>query len=406
MAAPIKTGASVWAVATRFTTLDPYGNIVPGSNTFVTDALIKATLTPVMETGDQIAIKLASGDLGVYALHGDIIKWYTASIELATPDAFLEQLMAGGVVFSDSGVALGLVTGLTASPLAAGGSLGAGTYGYRVSQFNSYGETVASGEVTAVVTGTTGAVLLEGMTGAAGSLGFRFYGRTPGGEQFIGAVANVGSQTTSAVSGVGTVASLSVTALTSPIPAGFTFTIAGDTNTPKIIFTTTVAAGVGATALSVTASQSVTTTIAAGAIQPAFVDSGVVTPEGYSSATDMTAGPGTNVGYQAPALGSVANQNGVAVEFFEKRIISGGQATDYPFYRHVWPMIKNLHIMPRDFTNANLPTILEGQAFQNPNFGKGPDGTWQFDSTKVYQRAVCGAAVVPTPSVAPVAALY
>lgn len=399
-------GASVWAIATRATPLDPLGNLIAGSNVFVTNTLVKATLTPVTESGDAISVRNAGGDLSVFAVHGDIPKWYTASIEIALPDPYLEQILAGGIVFNDTTAALGLVTGLTATAQATLGSLAAGTYGYRVSQYNSYGESVASTEVTATTTGTTGAVVLSGMTAAAGAVGFRFYGRTIGGEQLIGSLANIGSQSTSAASGTGTPATLSVTALTKPVPAGFTFQIAGDTNATKIVFTTTAAAGVGAVVLPVSVSQSITTTIASGAIVPVFVDAGTVTPSGIPSSVDMTAGPGNNVGYQAPALGSVAAPNGVALEFFSKRIVNGVQASDYPYWRWVWPMVKNLHVMPRDFTNANTQSIFEGQVFQNPNFGSGPDGTWQFDSTKVFQRAMCGSQIVPTPSVAPVASGY
>ena len=47
--AVIETGGTVWAVATRICQLDPTGAIVPGSNTFTTDTLLKATITPVTE---------------------------------------------------------------------------------------------------------------------------------------------------------------------------------------------------------------------------------------------------------------------------------------------------------------------------------------------------------------------
>jgi hypothetical protein len=81
-----------------------------------------------------------------------------------------------------------------------------------------------------------------------------------------GAITFTPVQTTSAASGTGTVTSLSVTALTAALPLGAKFTIAGDTNAPVIVWTVTTAAPIGAVTVAVTASVSVTTTIAAGNI--------------------------------------------------------------------------------------------------------------------------------------------
>jgi hypothetical protein len=390
----------------RITPLDNLGNLLSASNSFVTDTLVKASMTQVVETGDAIAVKGASGELPVFGVHGDIPKWFTASIELAVPDPYLEQALTGGVTYSDTSAAAGTVTGVTVTGQTTLGQLAAGLNAYRVSQYNSYGESVPSAEVTVTNTGATSTNIISGMSLASSCYGWRLWGRTPGGEQFMQSLVGIGAQTTSAASGTGAVTSLSVTALTKPIPAGYTFQIAGDTNSPKIVFTTTAEAGVNAVTLQVTASQSVTTPIAAAAINPVFVDTGVVTPSGLAPTVDMTAGPGNNVGYQIGAMGAVQNPNGVAVELFCKRWIKGVQATDYPYWRHVWPMVKNLHMTVRDYTNANLQTIVEGHAFQNANFGSGPDGTWQFDSSKAHQRAMCGAQILPVPSVAPFNALY
>src|ERR1700722_6113338 len=94
-------GGIVWAKCTRITALDVDGNIIPGNNVFVTDALMKATITPVNEAGGAVAIKNASGNLGVFALKGDIPKWYTIALELVYPDPQIEALVCGGTLFSD-----------------------------------------------------------------------------------------------------------------------------------------------------------------------------------------------------------------------------------------------------------------------------------------------------------------
>jgi hypothetical protein len=397
--------ASIFAVATRICVLDSSGFINPGANTFTTNTLVKLTPTPVIETGDDIAIKNAAGDLAAWAKHPDMRKYYTIALELATPDPALEAACAGGVVYTDSSVALGAPAGLTVVPQITLGTLAAATYGYRATYYNAYGESVAANDVSAVVaSGTTGLNVINVGVMPAGALGVRVYGRTIGGEQLLGSYTNIGTQATSAASGTGSPTSLPMTALTKSIPVGTPFQITGDTNTTKIVFTTTAFAPVGAVTLPVSVSQSITTTIVAANLVPVFLDTGAGTPSGFVPTTDTTAGPG-QVGYQEPALGIVGNPNGVSVEVWTKAIYQGFQQPILPFYRWVLPRVTGMHTMPRDLANLNTATIIEGQGYGNPNWGTGPVGDWQFDSTKVFQRARCGAQVVPAASNAPVAVL-
>ncbi len=74
---------------------------------------------------------------------------------------------------------------------------------------------------------------------------------------------------TTAASGTGSPTSLTVAALPQPLASGTTFQIAGDANAPTIVFTLAAAAAVGDTALSVTTSASIATTIAPGQLVPA-----------------------------------------------------------------------------------------------------------------------------------------
>lgn len=396
--------ASIWCVATRISVLDAAGYVDPGANTYTTTQLIKATITPVTTTGDDIEIKNANGDLVVFAKHGDIPKYATMSLELGTPDPALEQIMCGGTLLSATSAALGAPTGLTVTPQITLGSLAAGTYGYRATQYNAYGESTGANDVSAIVaSGVAGTIVVSGLTFGAGAIAARIYGRTIGGEQLLGTYPNIGSQATSAASGTGSPPALTVTALTQGIPPGTTFQIAGDTNSPKIVFTTTAFAPTGAVTLPVSESQTITTTIASGAIQPVFVDTGVIVASGNIPQADQTAGPGI-VGYAAPNLGTVANPNGVSLEFWEHAIQGGVDAVAQPRWWYVYPRVANLHIMPRDITNANLQSVYEGQAFQNANWGSGPDGHWPMASTQYQQRIRCGTAVVPVAGFSPVAA--
>lgn len=379
----------IFSEVTRFATLDVNGFPAVGSSTITTNQLMKATFTPVMETGVDIVVLNANADISGHYKHGDMPKYFTAALELATPDPTIHAMITGGAILTDNTTALGAMTGAMAvNGETVGGTLVSATYAYRASQYNQYGESTVLAEATGVITGPNGAAVASGFVMAAGAIGARVYGRTSGAEQFLGTVPNFSGQATSAASGTGAVTALTVTALTRAIPAGATFIITGDTNTTKIVFTVTTAAGIGATSLAVTANQTVTITIAAGVILPCFLDTGAITPSGGLPTSDTTAGPGV-VGWQAPALAIVGNPNGISCEFWGKAILLGAQASYLPYGRWVMPGCKNFHEEARAFEGAAMANMYSGQSFENPNWGSGPFGDWQFDSTKWanYARA-------------------
>jgi hypothetical protein len=398
----LQTGASIWAVASRLTPLDAEGNLIVGAGVLVTRTLVKGTMTIVYEPGDAVAIKDASGELSVFAIHGDIPKWGTAAIEFALPDPQLEYMLTNGIIFNDTTSPLGDPTAPNTSPRTTLGSLVAGTYYYGTAAYTAFGRSLESSLTSVTIsTGTAGrAVITPNFIGS--ELGAVVYGRGVGVgyQQEIGRVPNIGSQATAAASGTGVVTTLTVAALTKGIPQGTTFTIAGDTNSPQIVFTVTESASIGQTEIAVSTDQAtITTTIASSSsLEPVFVDNGTVTPSGVPNTVDRTGGPGLDVGFQMPGMGANPNPNGFALEMWQKRIIDGDQASDYPYWWHVWPKVKNMHVMARDFTNANLQNQFEGNAFPNPNFGSGPNGDFPFDSSQIYQRFQCGPDVVPTPS--------
>jgi hypothetical protein len=393
-------GGAVWVRATRISALDPSGFIIPGSDVFVTNTLMKASVTPVNEVGDAIAIKNAGGDLGVFAIRGDIPKWSTIVMDLVTPDPQLEALLCGGTVFNDTSAAIGAPTITAGFTTPTGGTLPAGDYQYTLAAYNQYGQTVVSAPQAITTTGSTSANVVEFATLPAGALGAVLYGRKVGGggNLKISQAQSIGTDATSAASGTGAVTTLSVVSLTAPKPVGSQFTIAGDTNTPKIVFTVTAGAQVGDVTLAVSA-PTITTTIAAGAMDQVIVDTGALTPRGVPNLVDTTAGPGLAVGQQAHILGEVPNPYGVGIEFFMERIIEGAQAGTQPFIHFVIPRAANFVVGPRDFTNAEVASTFTGNGFANPNFGTGPNGDCLFDTSQYFQWDYCGAEIVPTPSV-------
>lgn len=327
MALPDGAG-QIFAVATRITQLDPFGFPAAGNNVYVTDKLIKATLTPTMETGDDIVTKNAAGNISFHYKHGDMPKYLAVNIDFAIPDPGLEVAICGGVNFTDSTVALTAPTGAAATPSITGGSLRAATYGYRLTSANQNGESLPSTEVTAAVaSGVAGSVSLS-WTAATGAVWTRIYGRTVGGEQLLAQV-------------------------------------------PAATLT--------------------------------FVDTGALAPSGHLPTVDTSAGPGI-VGMQSPPLGIVGNPAGVSLEFWCYAIINGTLATNLPYFRWLVPYARNFHRDPQDFTNNALQSSYTGEAFENPNWGSGPFGDWNWDSSKVWQMARESAASLPTISNAAVAA--
>lgn len=80
----------------------------------------------------------------------------------------------------------------TLTQVITGGTLGAGTYSYSITAFNSIGETLASSSVvTTFVSGTTNSVIVS-WAAVAGASGYKVYGRTAGAE---GVLTVVGATT-------------------------------------------------------------------------------------------------------------------------------------------------------------------------------------------------------------------
>jgi hypothetical protein len=404
-------GASIFVKAFRVAKLTEEGNIVAGAETIATKDGMKLTLTPVMETGADIVNKNANDDIAAMGKAGDKIKYFTVALELAKPDPALEAMCCGGTLVGSTAAALGEPSGLKVVPQETLGSLAKGTYGYRATLFNAFGETPAEADVsaTAAATSPENMIVLSGVTMPSGALGVNIYGRTIGQEQFIGSILNIGSQTAGTILAkavkANTPTKIKVTALTESIQKGTTFQITGDTNTPKVTFKVLAFAAKGTVELEVEANAEVLTEIKTAVIIPVLVDAGTVTPNGAFPTTDSTAGPGENVGYQAPELGPVANPAGVSIEAFSYSYLEGNPSPTQPFWWWAIPRVRYMHIQPRDLTNANTATIMEGQAFQNPNWEKGPSGYYPADTTKAWQRIRCGKQMVPATSYEPTLAV-
>lgn len=90
------------------------------------------------------------------------------------------------------GVLLSAPTNVAATPSGSGGTIAAGTYYYKVTALDAYGQTLPSSEVSAVTTGATSSVALT-WDAVTDAVSYRIYkGITPNGQDtyFASAVAN------------------------------------------------------------------------------------------------------------------------------------------------------------------------------------------------------------------------
>lgn len=95
---------------------------------------------------------------------------------------------------------------------------------------------------------------------------------------------------------------------------------------------------------------------------------------------------GRPVGYAAPEVGTDPVPNGVGIELWSSAVADDGIDPDLPYIRWVYP---------REFLKPDKRTI-DASAFaaafvgfgnQNPLWGDGPMGDWDFESGRVYQWA-------------------
>lgn len=110
----------VQACAIRVARLESDGVPLPGaSNLYVSDALVTATFTPVYTDGEEIEEKTACGVVGVSHRSDDTFKRGDFSLQIITPDPFLQEMLTNGTVLDPGGGApkgygapsLGVVSG-------------------------------------------------------------------------------------------------------------------------------------------------------------------------------------------------------------------------------------------------------------------------------------------------------
>lgn len=93
------------------------------------------------------------------------------------------------------------------------------------------------------------------------------------------------------------------------------------------------------------------------------------------------------IGYAAPQLGIDSNPNGVGLEVFSRRIISGRPAPDAPYWRFVFPYAKMKLTGDRALENGAMANEFEGWGVGNSNYRKGAGGDWPYQTDRAFQYA-------------------
>lgn len=94
---------SLQTVAVRVAQLDANGSPATGTNGYVTDAIIDATLSAELEEGDEFTMKNAQGGICQTYKDCDKLKRITVEMNLCHLDSELLALLVGGSVIRDLG---------------------------------------------------------------------------------------------------------------------------------------------------------------------------------------------------------------------------------------------------------------------------------------------------------------
>lgn len=124
----------------------------------------------------QLVRNIAVQAIGNVSFIGDPDILVAAGTEVSAPpaDPSLDAVTFQTTDSGTTGPQLSPPTGVTATPSATGGQLPAGTYIYRATAYNDFGETLASADVSVDVTGTASSVALA-WNPVVASNGYRVY---------------------------------------------------------------------------------------------------------------------------------------------------------------------------------------------------------------------------------------
>lgn len=144
-------------------------------------------VTEFLKFVDKRTVAQLCSDTGVDVLVANLPTDPNLSAALLSASGMLEFAIFKGNRYSvaDINALCGVPQPPIASTNTTGGTLAAGTYGYRITTTTSVGETLPSIETTVTTTGSTSTVKLTWPAVVGNITGYKVYGRTPLAELFI-----------------------------------------------------------------------------------------------------------------------------------------------------------------------------------------------------------------------------
>jgi hypothetical protein len=104
----IECGVSFGVCVARVTKVDAAGNVVAGSNSYVTDAISQITLNPNKETGESIVVRNGCGCAIARKKFPDTFNWWDLTFNGAKLEPAMEALLLGAETITDAGNVVGL----------------------------------------------------------------------------------------------------------------------------------------------------------------------------------------------------------------------------------------------------------------------------------------------------------
>jgi hypothetical protein len=104
----VNCGVSFGLCAVRITRVDSAGNVIAGTNAYVTDNPIQITLTPNIETGNTVSVRNGCGCSVARFKFPDTFNWFEFSFNKAALEPSMEAFLLGAETIVDGADVVGI----------------------------------------------------------------------------------------------------------------------------------------------------------------------------------------------------------------------------------------------------------------------------------------------------------
>jgi hypothetical protein len=104
----VNCGVSFGLCSIRITRVDAAGNVIAGTNAYVTDNPLSITVTPNIETGNTVSVRNGCGCSVARFKFNDIFNWFEFSLATAALEPEMMAMMLGANTIEDGADVVGL----------------------------------------------------------------------------------------------------------------------------------------------------------------------------------------------------------------------------------------------------------------------------------------------------------